>query len=498
MVDVSERFMALAQDNGRHVYCKIEAGAQVFLDDRITGFELDDVAHPDWFTLGTTCANRFYFTARCSGGIAVNDAVRPFISFDGQEWCPLGVFYVARRYVRGNNASIVCYDRFYGLDRAYSCGAALPCGSDELLRDICTQYGITCADYGAAHEVSALPESATVRDMIGYIAALNRACARFDRQGALTLKTCDMTDFTLSDRNCFDIARNMSRSVITCVKADTGGEVLTAGSGAEISTLELYNPLMTGKRVNTLLSLLRPFAFYGAQIEMQGLPFIEAGDTIRLSERGEVFPIVVSEVEYRYDGGLTAVLYSKNRSYTDAVVHEDDLANALKDLESRLSAMYLKHANDAQLAIGETPADCAVFEFNAAGETFAQLDVNLTVSNSTADDLIIDVYVNGVRTERRAVHHFAANGEKPLLHFYYLADALPKGQNTVRVQLSTKSGSAYILPGQLLATIVAHGIAAGGGASHKRALSEIFGAAVFSNAGFTPAEATDSVLTKEE
>lgn len=498
MVEVTERFKALAQDNGRHVYCKIEAGAQVFFDDRITGFELDDVAHPDWFTLGTTCANRFYFTARCSGGIEVNDAVRPYISFDGQEWCPLGVFYVARRYVRGANASIVCYDRFYGLDRSYSCGVALPCGADEILRDICEQYGITCADCGMAHEVTALPENATVRDMIGYIAALNKACARFDRQGALTLKTCDMTDFTLYEKNCFDIARNMSRSVITCVKADTGDEELTAGSGAEISTLELYNPLMTSKRLNTLLSLLRPFVFYGADIEMQGLPFIEAGDTIRLSEGGGIFPITVSEVEYRYDGGLTATLHSKNRSYADAVVHEDDLINALKSLESRLSAMYLKHTNDAQLIISETPEDCAVFEFNAAGETFAQLDVNLTVSNSTAESLVIDVYVNGERIPRRAVHRFNANGDKPLLHYYFLADGLPKGLNAIRVQLSAQSGSAYILPAQLIATIVAHGITAGGGASHKRAFSEIFGRAILSNADFTVCKITEGLLTGEE
>ena len=497
MVEVSERFRALAQDNGRHVYCRIEAGAQVFLDDRITGFELDDVAHPDWFTLGTTCSNRFYFTIR-GGGLEVNDIVRPFISFDGEEWCPLGVFYVARRYVRGANASIVCYDRFYSLDRAYACGITLPCGADELLRDICGQFGISCGDFGGEYEVSALPESTTARDMIGYIAALNRACARFDRQGALTLKSCDMTDFTLSDKNCFDIARNMSRSVITCVKANTGSDVLTAGSGAEISTLELYDPLMTQQRVNTLLSLLRPFVFYGAEIEMQGLPFIEAGDTIRLSERGEVFPIVVSEVEYRYDGGLSATLYSKNRSYTDAVVHEDDLANALEELKNRLSAMYLKYSNAAQIAVGETPADCAVFEFSAAGETFAQVDVNFTVSNSTADDLIIDVFVNGGRIPRRAVHHFSANGDKPLLHFYYLADGLQKGLNTIRVQLSTKTGSAYILPEQLMATVVAHGITAGGGASHKNAFCEIFGRAALSNTDFTLCGITDSILTREE
>ena len=498
MVSVSERFTSLAQDNGRHVYCRIEAGSEVFLDDRITGFEFDDVAHPDWFTLGTACSNRFYFTARFGGGLAVNDIVRPFISFDGQEWCPLGVFYVARRYIRGKNASIVCYDRFYGLDMEYACTTPLPCGSDEILRDICTQYGIPCADYGAAHTVSALPEHVTVRDMIGYISALNRACARFDRQGALVLRSCDMTGFVLSDKNCTDIRRNMEKSVITCVKADTGDEVLTAGSGAEISTLEFYNPLITQQRVNTLLSLMRPFSFYGAEVEMQGLPYIEAGDTIRLSERGELFPIVVSEVEYRYDGGLSAVLYSRNRSYTDAVVREDDLAAALDELRRALAAMYLTHTNADALTIGTEPADCASFTFTAQCETFAQLDVNFTASADAASSLIFDVYVNDVRIARRAVHSFAASGKRELVHCYFLADGLKKGENTIRTQLSTVSGSAEISAGQLFASIVAHGVSTGGGMSQGVKLCEVWDKLPLGRTDFGLFDITDNADTKEE
>ena len=98
MVEVSENFRELAQKNGRHVYCRIEAGSvtsvpEVFLDDRIIEFDFDDVAHPDWFTIGTTCANRFYFVVKYSGELNVNDRVLPYISFDNKEWCPLGIFY---------------------------------------------------------------------------------------------------------------------------------------------------------------------------------------------------------------------------------------------------------------------------------------------------------------------------------------------------------------------------------------------------------------------
>lgn len=498
MVAVSDKFMTLAQDNGRRVYCKIIAGTEVFYDDRVTGFDFDDVAHGDWFTLGSTCSNRFYFTAQFSGTISVGDEIRPYISFDGEEWCPLGVFYAARRYFRGNSASVVCYDRFYSLDMEYVSEVTLPSSSDKVLEDICGQYGLSCEDYGDSYAVTALPQSATVRDMIGYIAALNRACARFDRLGNLALKTNDTVDFFLFEKNCIDISRNMTKSVITSIKADTGNEVLTAGSGAEISSLELYNPLISQERVSQLLELLRPFSFYGAEIEMQGLPFLEAGDVIRLVDSSGFYMIVISEIEYHYDGGLFATLYSKNKSYTDAVVHEDDLSEQLEQLKKALAAMYLKYDNDSQISISAAPIDVATFAFEANGDTFVQLDVNFTVSDSSAEDLIIDVYVNNEQIPRRAVHHFTGNGEKSLLHYYFLADGLKAGLNTIRVQMSAPSGSAYILPRQLLATLVGHGVTSGGALAFKRTICEIFTKAQLDGTKFFAADISDAANSDTE
>ena len=119
MVEVSQKFKDLSRENGRHVYCRIEVGGEVFLDDRLLEFTFDDVTHPDWFTLGTTCANRFHFSARFSGELEVGAEVRPYISFDNEEWCPLGIFYISRRYVRGNTISITSYYKMYSLDIEY-------------------------------------------------------------------------------------------------------------------------------------------------------------------------------------------------------------------------------------------------------------------------------------------------------------------------------------------------------------------------------------------
>lgn len=96
MVEVSDSFKELAQKNGRNVWCKIVADGVEFLDDRIIDMDFDDIVHPDWFTVGTTCANRLHFTVNYTGELSPGAEVRAYISFDGQEWCPLGVFFIAQ------------------------------------------------------------------------------------------------------------------------------------------------------------------------------------------------------------------------------------------------------------------------------------------------------------------------------------------------------------------------------------------------------------------
>lgn len=467
MFDVSDNFKRLAQENGRRLWCKICAGSEVFLDDSITDFDFDDVIHPDWYTLGTVCANRFHFTARSEALLEVNDTVKPYISFDGEEWCPLGVFYISRRYVRGGYIGITAYDRLYSLGESYKWDGALPTDSAAVLADICAKYGLECVDYGFPYPIEGFTEEASARDMIGYIAALNGACAKMDRLGRLVLKTREIAEFYIDEKNCMNISRNMNSSVITCLKAKSALTELTAGSGAEISTLEMYNPLMTQSILNSLYSMHRPFSFYGADIEMQGMPFIETGECVKLLHGGQFYNLIVSEVEYAYDGGLTAVLHSKNRCYTDAVVHEDDLEEKLDELNSKLSAMYLRHINESLVTITDSSSPLAGFEFESQAAGFAQVDVSFSLAASDSDKLDMKIYVNG-EDSGRVIRHWTRAGCEEQLHVFHLAE-LPRGNNTIAVYARVYSGTAHIPPGGLLAAVVVHG-ASGGSAKDKLTL----------------------------
>ena len=463
MLEVSEKFKKLAKSAGRHVSCKILVGENVFYDDKILEFDFDDIIHPDWITIGTACSNRFAFSILYENEIDVHTEVKPYISFDGEEWCPLGVFFVTRRYIRGKYASIICYDKMYSLDIPYSSSLNVPTNTSDLIREICSDYGISCADYGDAYDVAKIPTDCTVRDMLGFIAAMYKSNAKFDRTGSLVFKEYYLrTDEVIEPANYMDFSANQTQSTINHITVDTGEAFLERGEGSKISSIELYNPLMNQDRLNIIQGQMLPIYFYGAEIEMQGMPFFESGDGVYLlDDIGHfLYIIILSEIDYHYDGALTAKVYSRNRSYTNSAVHRDELEAELEEIRASLGNVYRKQINEQAITLSTAEATIAEFTFEAKKtNVFAQVDLNFTVDGGGSNSLTAAVYVNG--SKARESLHTVNGSSRELLHFYYLAENLPRGKNTITVTLRTESGQMTIQSGQLIATLVGKGMAGG-------------------------------------
>ncbi|MDE6030679.1 MAG: hypothetical protein K2G32_03565, partial [Oscillospiraceae bacterium] len=134
--------------------------------------------------------------------------------------------------------------------------------------------------------------------------------------------------------------------------------------------------------------------------------------------------------------------------------------------------MYSKHINDKMLSIRDELTIAADFEFNTLVKTFVQVDLNFTVDQSTADFLIISVYVNGVKAERDAVQYMPETGRE-LVHYYHLAENIPAGKNRIYVTLRTKTGECYILKEQLTATVLGYGVVGSGNGDVRDRLSII-------------------------
>lgn len=326
-------YKALALSNGRNVSCRIDVGGRSYYDDRILKFDFDDITHPDWFTIGTACSNEFSFTVMHYNEPGIHETVRPFIRFDKSEWYPLGVFYIARRYFRGKYAMFVCYDKMYDLDIEFKHEyPPLVCTSAaETLGFVCGEAGLKFIGSCLDHYMYVPEKPVTLRQLIGYIAALNCACAKIDRNGYLTFVSYSrMPTEKISAKNCFKITKNITRAGIGGLRVNTGKETLRYGAHTGLSLIDLYNPFMRQENVNAIGKKLDPLYFYGAEIEMQGLPYLNSGEFILLEDAdGSLTPIVMSEIKYHYDGALTAKLFSKNKNNSDTVVHRQEFEDAL-------------------------------------------------------------------------------------------------------------------------------------------------------------------------
>lgn len=326
-------FYSLMRDNVRNLSCRIDVGERSYFDDRILKFDFDDITHPDWFTIGTACSNEFSFTVMHYEEPAVHETVRAYIKAGGSGWYPLGVFYIARRYFRGKYATFVCYDRMNDLDVEFTheYGSQTETTAAETLGFVCKEAGLTFSGSCAELAIDIPQKPVTLRELIGYIAALNCACAKIDRGGNLFFITySQMPTEKISAKNCFRITKNITRAGVGGLRVNTGSKTLRYGIRKGLSLIDLYDPLMRPDHVKAIGRQLDPIYFHGAEIEMQGLPYLDSGGLIQLEDTdGSLTPIVMSEIKYHYDGGLTAKLYSKNKSDSDALVHRREFEDAL-------------------------------------------------------------------------------------------------------------------------------------------------------------------------
>ncbi|MBQ4165303.1 MAG: hypothetical protein IJD85_03175, partial [Oscillospiraceae bacterium] len=362
--------------------------------------------------------------------------------------------------------SITAYDKMYSLDIEYRYDGILPVTSDVLLADVCAKHGIEPLELGYGYKVEKLPSLCTARDMIGYIAGINRCCAKIDRYGRLVFKECGTVDSDEMDyislNNCIDVQRNMTKSVVTALTAETDDGILYAGSGAEISTIQIYNPLMTQEILDGIRALMKNFSFYGADIVMQGQPHLESGESIRIYGGGGYFQVMISEIEYHYNGALTATLYSRNKTYVDAVAHMDDLEEMLKSLKLSNSVFTMKSENEELITLDTNPKIIADFTFETGDDGFAELHINTSVTLSDANRIIFEIYVNGTDSGRNLIH-CPDTHECPLTELYHLAQKLKKGENRLYVTARTNINGAYILPKAMSANLVVHGCSSGTG-----------------------------------
>ncbi len=202
--EVSTKFNDLAFATSREVTAKVAINGKTYQDEIVSFKFSESVASSQSIGIGETCANSLTLKLLFNSEMSLAGAnILPYVSYDGEEWCPLGSFFVSSVETSDNytTVDITAYDLMAYLNETYA-GTAATCA--EVISYLAQKYSFSVADTDFPTEAVITSVECTCREMIGYVAGLMGRNARFNRDGKLEFLWYYQLDTVYGDVNLDD------------------------------------------------------------------------------------------------------------------------------------------------------------------------------------------------------------------------------------------------------------------------------------------------------
>ena len=465
MLNISDRYRELAEAAGREPFCVIKAGDKVFLDDSIKSFELQEVIFPEELTFGTACSNRYQFQLYTTENIPLSAEIRPYIGFgeysEEAELCPLGVYCISRRYRRGNHYSVTCYDRMYRLENSYKSQLPFPAAAKELLEEICQEYSLEFTGECGDSICRKPPVNETVRDVLGYLAGLQGCCAKFDRYGRLCFRKISDSGCRITRDSYTSMDMKQDPMEVKKIAVSNGEDTFEKGEGSRLDTYEVYNPFADEKTANLLYREFGGFCYYGLELDMQGLPYLEAGDIITVQNDTDdgLFTAVIGELDFVYDGSFWAALSSRSKNPVEESEDMPGQEEELKQLGESLQLIYYSYFSDKAVNLSGRPTPLAEIDTEVLSDTSAAVNAQLMARAVDDCTMTLILTVEDKETPPPIKVTLKAGQLFPVCIHNFLS-SLPAGYATVRIIGSTDGGTVSFGAGDILMTVSGQNLAA--------------------------------------
>lgn len=459
MLNTTDKFRELATAGGRQPFCVIRAGEKTFLDDSIKSFQFQEVIFPEELTFGAACSGRFHFELETAENIPLSAEIRPYIGFgeysEDAELCPLGVFCISKRYRRRNSYSVTCYDRMYRLEDKYKSELAFPTTSDKLLEEICEKYGLEFQGDAGINSCEKMPADESVRNILGYLAGLEGACAVFDRYGRLCFRKMTDSGFRITRSNYASLDLKQDPMTVEKIEIDNGGdEVIEEGEGTKLGTYRIYDPFASQHTAKKLYTMYGGFTYYGLELDMQGLPFLEAGDIITVQNDCDdgLFTAVIGELNFTYNGSFWLTLSSKSKNPVQDSEDAETQEQQLQQMAKSLSTVYYNYRSDRDVTVGENLTSVAQVDLEVLEETSAVLAAQLVAEPKSDCLLTLSYTVEDLETPPEITASLKEGEHFPIcLHNFF--SAIPAGYITVRIYAKAQGGTVLFRKGKIVATV---------------------------------------------
>lgn len=226
MYSVSTKFNELAFAMAREVTAKAKINDKTYQDEIVSFKFTESVTSEQTIGIGETCASSLTLKLTFNSEMSLPGAqIIPYVSFDGEEWCPLGTFFVSDVETSDNymTVDVTAYDQMAFLTDKYT-GTGTTCA--EVISYISQKYSFSVEETTYPTDAVITSVDCTCREMIGYVAGLMGTNARFNRDGKLefnwysedSVKYGDVNMDGVIDSN--DIQYIQSNLLLTASSAD--------------------------------------------------------------------------------------------------------------------------------------------------------------------------------------------------------------------------------------------------------------------------------------
>ncbi|EJO02659.1 gp58-like family protein [Oenococcus oeni] len=334
----------------------------------------------DTFSIGSTYENSVTITfSHLVDGFVQGQLVAPKVGVklaDGTfEYSPLGIFVISDDIEMDRNndvTTIKAYDLMCMLEGTYTSKLTYPAKMTDVIVEIASLSGVPLN----SDDIARLPlmnnlakaiTGQTYRNAIGWIAQFYSGFALFDRDGKLTIRTINDTDYVIDAGQYLQggLTKNEAAYVIggiqcqvTTTTTDSDGnstdDTVTLQSGSSAgSQVQLTNNVMTQERLDAIWTKLQNLTFYPFSLNWFGNPAIEAGDWFALQDtKGNRFNVPNCSYTMTFDGSFSSVSSAQQTSTSsDIYSYNGDLTSAINKLKSQTAGLnsytHIAYADDA-------------------------------------------------------------------------------------------------------------------------------------------------------
>lgn len=349
MIAMPDGYYEKVTSANRDISLKINFNDETDIDESliISGTLSETMVSGSMISIGDSCSNCFKLSMvmpetplKIDGGY-----IKASVLINGYT-VPLGVYYITSVTSSDDykTVTIEAYDKMSQLAETYTPRVGTRAWAEDIVEDICNQYGLTLADGVEIPDERFNIVDCSVKEMLGYIAGFAGKNCCIDRYGKLNFKWYNAVQYSIDEEQQYmnGFTRTSAEDItITALTSGTSGNTFTVGSGTGIT---FTNPYLNKYDLEDLLDVIKGFSYTPSALKFRGDPALEIGDVVLITDlKGITHNVPVMKQEFIFGGGMNCLITSVGETDSQSLVMKSPT-------DKKLEVQYSNLMNDLKIA----------------------------------------------------------------------------------------------------------------------------------------------------